>query len=61
MHIDYLTSAPSLILALLRENAVKKLIDLIGPSDPKKARTEGSGLWRGVFGIDPVVNGLHSE
>ena len=61
MHLDFLTSAPCLVLCLLRENAIKRLIDLIGPSDPKKARMQAAGLWRGIFGTDPVINGLHCE
>ena len=61
MHVDFLTAAPSLVLCLQRENAVKKLCDLIGPSDPKEARRFSSGLWRGTFGSDPISNGLHGE
>jgi nucleoside diphosphate kinase len=61
MHTDFLMAAPSLVLCLQRENAVKKLCDLIGPSDPKAARRLGSGLWRGTFGSDPISNGLHGE
>ena len=58
-HIENLTSEQSLVLAVQRENAVKHLLDLIGPNDPRVARRQSQQLWRAVFGVDPVMNGLH--
>lgn len=60
-HKKYLSSGPSLILALERENAVKKMLDLLGPCDPLSARRQSQFLWRGTFGMDTVANGLHSS
>lgn len=60
-HKKYLSSGPSLILALERENAVKKLLDLLGPCDPLSARRQSQFLWRGTFGMDTVANGLHGR
>lgn len=60
-HVAYLTSAPIVCLALQRENAVKKLLDLIGPEDPQSARRNSQFYWRGVFGADPVCNGLYCK
>ncbi|KAK3107616.1 hypothetical protein FSP39_018349 [Pinctada imbricata] len=60
-HVDYLVSGPSLSLVLCRENAVRKLLDLLGPQDPLSARRQNQFLWRGTFGVDSVVNGLHGS
>ncbi|XP_033096737.1 uncharacterized protein LOC117101002 isoform X3 [Anneissia japonica] len=58
-HKELLTSRPSLALCLQRENAVKKLVDLCGPVDPKDSRTINQFLWRSIFGHDAISNGLH--
>ncbi|XP_002738289.2 dynein axonemal assembly factor 8-like [Saccoglossus kowalevskii] len=59
MHCDYLTSGAVLILCLQRENAVKKLLDLMGPSNPQEAKKMNQFLWRSLFGVDPINNGLY--
>ncbi len=59
MHIDSLTSAPSVIVCLQRENAVKRLLDLLGPSDPKVAKQQDAYHWRALYGSDPIENGLY--
>ncbi|CAG2255348.1 unnamed protein product [Mytilus edulis] len=59
--VDYLKSGPSLCLVLQRENAVKKLLDLLGPSDPSSARRQSQFLWRGTFGVDTVNNAFHGS
>ena len=48
-----------MILCLQRENAIKKLLDLVGPRDPKVAKKESSFLWRAMFGTDAIANGMH--
>lgn len=58
-HIDHMTSGPCALLSLQRENAVKKLLDLVGPKDPVAARRQSQFLWRGVFGADSVLNAFH--
>ncbi|KAJ8321417.1 hypothetical protein KUTeg_001030 [Tegillarca granosa] len=58
-HIDHMTSGPCVLLSLQRENAVKKLLDLVGPKDPVAARRQSQFLWRGVFGADSVLNAFH--
>ena len=60
-HTSYLTSGQCLWLALQRENAVKKLLDLVGPQDPQSARRNSQFYWRGVFGVDTVCNGLYCK
>ena len=60
-HIQHMTSGPSLCLCVERENAVKKLLDLLGPEDPQSARRHSQFYWRGVFGVDPVMNAIYSK
>lgn len=58
-HCTYLTSGTSLVLCLQRPNAVKKLIDLLGPEDPKVAQALDPFLWRAQYGISTVQNGFY--
>ncbi|XP_071094592.1 dynein axonemal assembly factor 8-like [Haliotis cracherodii] len=60
-HVDHLTSKPSICLCLQRENAVKRLVDILGPEDPQSARRRSQFLWRGTFGRDIVANGLYGS
>ncbi|XP_078414864.1 dynein axonemal assembly factor 8 isoform X3 [Cetorhinus maximus] len=59
--IDSLTSGASIILCVQRDNAVKKLLDLLGPEDPREARGLDQFLWRGHCGTDIVHNGLYGS
>ncbi|XP_013420923.1 uncharacterized protein LOC106181165 isoform X1 [Lingula anatina] len=61
MHVDHMTSGPSFILCVQRENAVKKLLDVIGAEDPQQARRQSIFNWRGTFGVDPVCNGIYAS
>ncbi|XP_063960044.1 dynein axonemal assembly factor 8-like isoform X1 [Lytechinus pictus] len=61
MHLDHLTSGPVLVLVLQRENAVRKLLSLLGPNNPKEAKKKNEFLWRGMFGADPINNALHGS
>lgn len=60
-HCTYLTSGTSLVLCLQRPNAVKKLIDLLGPEDPKVAQALDPFLWRAQYGISTVQNGFYGR
>ncbi|XP_040430154.1 uncharacterized protein C16orf71 homolog isoform X2 [Cygnus olor] len=60
-HCTYLTSGTSLVLCLQRPNAVKKLIDLLGPEDPKVAQALDPFLWRAQYGISTVQNGFYGS
>ncbi|XP_052805856.1 dynein axonemal assembly factor 8-like isoform X2 [Mya arenaria] len=60
-HLKHLISGPSLSLCVERENAVKKLLDLLGPEDPQSARRLSQFYWRGVFGGDLVTNGIYAS
>ncbi|KFQ32944.1 Thioredoxin domain-containing protein 3, partial [Merops nubicus] len=58
-HCTYLTSGTALVLCLQRPNAVKKLIDLLGPEDPKLAQALDPFLWRAQYGTSTVQNGFY--
>ncbi|NXD66767.1 TXND3 protein, partial [Eolophus roseicapillus] len=58
-HCSYLTSDTALVLCLQRPNAVKKLIDLLGPEDPKVAQALDPSLWRAQYGTSTVQNGFY--
>ncbi|KFV99352.1 hypothetical protein N326_12633, partial [Eurypyga helias] len=60
-HFTYLTSGTALVLCLQRPNAVKKLIDLLGPEDPKQAQALDPLLWRAQYGISTVQNGFYGS
>ena len=48
-------------MCLQRENAVKKLLDMLGPEDPVIARNLDPFLLRGCYGVDPIRNAIHGE
>ncbi|NXK95880.1 TXND3 protein, partial [Formicarius rufipectus] len=60
-HCTYLTSGTALVLCLQRPNAVKKLMDLLGPEDPKLAQALDPCLWRAQYGTNTVHNGFYSS
>ncbi|XP_053408690.1 dynein axonemal assembly factor 8-like isoform X2 [Mercenaria mercenaria] len=60
-HEKHLTSGPCVCLCVQRENAVKRLLDLLGPEDPQSARRHSQFYWRGVFGVDPVSNAIYAS
>lgn len=49
-------SGPSLALCLLRVNAIKRLLELMGPEDPVEARTIDQTL---CVGADRLHNGIY--
>ncbi|XP_032560034.1 uncharacterized protein C16orf71 homolog isoform X1 [Chiroxiphia lanceolata] len=60
-HCTYLTSGTALVLCLQRPNAVKKLVDLLGPEDPKLAQAVDPCLWRAQYGTSTVHNGFYGS
>uniref|UniRef100_H3ADY3 Nucleoside diphosphate kinase-like domain-containing protein n=1 Tax=Latimeria chalumnae TaxID=7897 RepID=H3ADY3_LATCH len=60
-HLSYLTSGSSIALCVQRENAIKKLLDLLGQDDPQECRTQGQFLWRAQYGTDLIQNGLYGS
>ncbi|XP_070617104.1 dynein axonemal assembly factor 8 [Erythrolamprus reginae] len=60
-HCSHLTSGSSLVLCLQRQNAVKKLLDLLGPEDPKEAQAINQFFWRALHGHSSVQNGFYGS
>ncbi|XP_026068002.1 uncharacterized protein LOC113049670 [Carassius auratus] len=61
LELKYLVSGPSLALGLLRVNAVKRLLELMGPEDPVEARTIDQTLWRAQYGVDRLHNFIYGS
>ncbi|XP_014668873.1 PREDICTED: uncharacterized protein LOC106810112 [Priapulus caudatus] len=59
-HLQHLASGPCLALAVQRVNAVKKMLDLVGPTDPARARTYSPCFWRSLYGKDSVANAFYA-
>ncbi|XP_036421409.1 uncharacterized protein LOC118804902 [Colossoma macropomum] len=55
--LKYLGSSPALALCLQRVNAVKRLLELLGPEDP----AEDQHLWRASYSTDTVHNGIYGS
>ena len=56
--VAYMTSGPVMLTALERENAVKRLREVVGATDPAQA---DSGTVRKLFGIDKQRNSVHAS
>jgi nucleoside-diphosphate kinase len=56
--VAYMTSGPVLLLGLERADAVKKLREVVGATDPAQA---DAGTVRKLFGIDKQRNSVHAS
>ncbi len=56
--VDYITSDKIVAVLLEGEDAIQKLRELVGATDPKKARP---GTIRYLFGIDITRNSVHAS
>ena len=56
--VAYMTSGPVMLTALERDNAVKRLREVVGATDPAQA---DSGTVRKLFGIDKQRNSVHAS
>lgn len=56
--VEFMTSGPSIVLALEKENAVQEWRDLMGPTDSTKAP---KGTIRGDFGTSVGENATHGS
>ncbi|RUS69220.1 hypothetical protein EGW08_023016 [Elysia chlorotica] len=57
----YVTQGPVIAFELVGENAISRWRELIGPTDPSKARAEASTSLRARFGTDVTHNGFHGS
>ncbi len=56
--IEFISSAPIIILALEKENAIKSWRDLMGATDPAQAQ---EGTIRKLFGASISANAVHGS
>jgi nucleoside-diphosphate kinase len=56
--IDYMTSGPVMVTALERENAVAKLREVIGATDPAQA---AEGTIRKLYARSKQLNSVHAS
>ncbi len=56
--VSFMQSSPVVALALVGENVISRVRDLLGPTDSKKAP---AGTIRGDFGTDMMVNMCHAS
>ena len=56
--LEYITSGNVAVMVISGYNAIKKIRDIMGPTDPKKAKT---GTIRGDYGTDITVNVVHGS
>ncbi|GFR88148.1 nucleoside diphosphate kinase [Elysia marginata] len=59
--LNYVTEGPVVAFELVGENAINRWRELIGPTDPSKARAEASTSLRARFGKDVTHNGFHGS
>ena len=56
--VEFMTSGPSVMLILKKENAIKDLRKLVGNTDSRKAEV---GTLRNEFGTDNRQNAIHAS
>ena len=56
--LEYITSGNVAVMVISGYNAIKKVRDIMGPTDPKKAKT---GTIRGDYGTNITVNVVHGS
>ena len=56
-----MTSGPVVVLCLQRENAVGRLLEVLGPSDARAAKKQSQFYLRGSFGEDAIHNAFYGR
>ena len=56
--VEFMTQGPIIVMALERKNAIAKLREVMGPTDPKKA---DEGTIRRRFATDVKHNAIHGS
>lgn len=59
--LDHMTSGPSTVLLLHREDAIHGLRALMGPADPEVAREQAPESFRALLGKDILANAIHGS
>ena len=56
--VNFITSAPVILMAIQGESAVKKMRDIMGDTDPSKAK---DGTLRKIYGDNIGENAIHGS
>lgn len=59
--VEYMTSGPSLALIMMGKDGVKRWRDLMGPTDPAKAKKAAPKSLRAVYGLGVTKNSCHGS
>lgn len=59
--VEFMTSGPVVACVLEGENAIKRVRDIIGPTDSEEARKVAPSSIRALFGTDKGKNAIHAS
>ncbi|MGB9874324.1 MAG: nucleoside-diphosphate kinase, partial [Hydrogenobacter sp.] len=59
--VEFMTSGPVVACVLEGENAIKRVRDIIGPTDSEEARRVAPSSIRALFGTDKGKNAIHAS
>jgi len=59
--VAYMSSAPIMVFALAKHRAISAWVELMGPSNPFKAREMNPGCLRDTYGKDLMRNAIHGS
>uniref|UniRef100_A0A8W8L7M3 Nucleoside diphosphate kinase-like domain-containing protein n=1 Tax=Magallana gigas TaxID=29159 RepID=A0A8W8L7M3_MAGGI len=59
--VEHMTSGPTYIMVLSREDAVQGWRQVIGPTDPEKAKEENPDSLRAAYGKNILQNAVHGS
>lgn len=59
--VEYMSSGPSLALIMMGKDGVKRWRDLMGPTDPAKAKKSSPRSLRAVYGMGTTKNSFHGS
>ena len=56
-----MTSGPVVAFLLVGENAVEKLLTMLGDTDPQDAKLKSPTSLRALYGVDMIHNAFHGS
>ncbi len=59
--VEFMTSGPVVACVLEGENAIRRVREIIGPTDSEEARKTAPGSIRALFGTDKGKNAIHAS
>ena len=59
--VEFMTSGPVVAMVLEGEDAIKRVREIIGPTDSEEARKRAPNSIRALFGTDKGKNAVHAS